>query len=213
MTKTLAFLIFTTVSFFATAQRDFFSKGAFASGVRSSVSFLNQDDIVGFGSGAHIQLGLLDGLMVQVSGDFFTSDLNGAGTKNSTQIGGALVYYPLQNKAFTPTILVGYLQNNTVVVPFSSPFLDRSEEVKKQWNSALQFGAGFNYWITSDFSLSVTGKYVYNFGNQLNYQLEQTGEAYYLNTMPTATFSNAAEARSTLLVTVGLNYVITHLWN
>jgi hypothetical protein len=72
--------------------------GQFALGVRSTTSFFNHGGGLGTGFGGQFRLRFFNFMNSEWFADYFTSDLDGIGTRTDYHIGWSVMFYPTNQK-------------------------------------------------------------------------------------------------------------------
>jgi hypothetical protein len=100
--------------------------------------------------------------------------------------------------------MAGHCFDYARVVPLSTPYLDRSDEVIERWSAAAaQIGLGAHYYLNDRFNLTLDAHYMLHLSKHLEYELVETGNGWYVETQAVDQ-SPAIEGH--LLITTSVNY-------
>jgi len=213
----LTFICVSLLSFAGFAQDDetgptsYVQKGQFSAGMRTTTSLFGHDKIPGLGVGGQMRWQIFDYLNTEWFADWISIDLSGAGTRNNAHIGWSVMFYPKRTGRIIPYAIAGHCFDFAKVTPLSTPYLDRSADVVTRWSSAIQGGLGSHFYLTDRFDLSLSAQYMLHLGNHLDYEVQQTGAGYYLETNHhTGTTEVGLEGH--ILITASMNFKIADLW-
>lgn len=211
--KRAVLIILLSVSsiFYGFGQDNYLEKGEFSLGMRTTTSLFGHDNEPGLGVGGQFRLQILDFMNTEWYADWITIDLGGAGTRNNAHIGWSVLFYPKKFGRFVPYAIAGHCFDYARVIPFSTPVLDRSDDMIKRWSSAVQAGLGMHYYLTERFNLTLAGQYMLHLGEHLNYEVIETSSGNYLDTNPIDD-DHAVGLEGHILITLSLNYRIADLW-
>ena len=185
-------------------------KGQFSAGMRTTTSLFGHDQIPGLGVGGQMRWQFLDYINTEWFADWITIDLNGAGTRNNSHIGWSVMFYPKRTGRVIPYAIAGHCFDYAKVTPVSTTYQDRSADVITRWSSAIQSGLGSHFFITDRFDVSFSAQYMLHLGNHLDYELQETGTGYYLETHDHD--NGVAGLEGHLLLTASMNFKIADLW-
>lgn len=207
----------TCFAFFGFSQEDspsqsLVQKGQFSLGMRQTTSLFGHDNIPGLGVGGQMRWQIFDFMNTEWFADWINIDLDGAGTRNNAHIGWSVLFYPVRSGRIIPYAVAGHCFDYAKVTPFSTPYLDRSNDVVTRWSSAVQAGLGSHFFITDRFDVSVSAQYMLHLGNHLDYEIQNTGNGPYLETHDHTTGSGNTGVEGHVLITASLNYRIADLW-
>lgn len=219
--KKLLLLLFISAGFVATSQEDepsilnYTESGHFQLGMRTTTSVFGHDNLPGLGVGGQFRLQIMDYINTEWFADWITIDLNGAGTRKNAHIGWSVMFYPFNKGRFVPYAIAGHCFDYAEVVPFSTQYVDRSEDVVFRWSSAVQAGLGTHYYLSDRFNLTFSAQYMLHLGEHLDYKLHELSNGeYYLETGH-AHGQDPHEAvgiEGHVLLTASLNYRIADFW-
>lgn len=190
----------------------FLEKGQFSLGMRQTTSLFGHDNVPGMGVGGQMRWQLFDFMNTEWFADWINIDLNGAGTRNNAHIGWSVMFYPIRTGRVIPYALAGHCFDYAQVIPFSTPYLDRSDDIVSRWSSAVQAGLGTHFFITNRFDVSLSAQYMLHLGDHLDYEVQSTGAGSYLVTHQhnSATANTGVEGH--VLISASINYRIADLW-
>jgi len=137
-------------------------------------------------------------------------DLKGAGKRSSAHIGWSVLFYPKKFQKVTPYLMAGHCFDYNQVIPLSTAFVDRTDEVVDRWSSAIQAGIGSHFFLTDRFNISLAVQYMLHLGDHLEYELKPVGEGHYLEMDPDGDHGAGFEGH--VLMTLSVNYRIGDLW-
>lgn len=186
-------------------------QGQFSLGLRTTTSVFGHDPVPGLGVGGQARLQLMKFINTEWFADYITMDLKGAGTRNNAHIGWSVMFYPKELGKFVPYVIAGHCFDYAKVIPLSTPYFDRSDEVISRWSSAVQAGLGTHFFLNERFNLTFSAQYMMHLGNHLDYELQETVDGYYLDTNPTD-HSHDARLEGHILLTASINYRIADFW-
>ena len=205
----LSFLII-CLPFLGYCQNNFNQKGNIELGLRTTSSVFGHDPYKGLGVGGQTRVQLTNYLSTEWFADWITIDLAGAGTRQNSHIGWSVLFYPKKFNKFIPYAIAGHCFDYAKVTPFSTPYIDRSNDIVTRWSSAVQMGLGSHYYLTNNFNLTFSAQYMLHLGKHLEYELVKTNG---VTTLITNQDSHAGERfEGHLLLTLSLNYRIADLW-
>lgn len=190
-------------------ENSFVEKGNVELGLRTTTSLFGRDGITGLGTGGQFRLQFLDMLNTEWFADWITLDLNGAGVRNNAHIGWSVLFYPKKFNRFIPYAIAGHCFDYAKVIPTSTPFIDRSDDIITRWSSAVQMGVGSHYYLTERFNLTLSAQYMLHLGEHLDYAITPLNNGYYLETNH---HSDDARLEGHVLMTFSLNYKLGKLW-
>ena len=188
----------------------YLEKGQFSAGMRTTTSLFGHDNIPGLGVGGQMRWQFFDFMNTEWFADWITIDLDGAGTRNNAHIGWSVMFYPKQFGRFTPYAIAGHCFDYAKVIPLSTPWQDRSDDVVTRWSSAIQAGLGSHFFLSDRFDISLSAQYMLHLGKHLGYEIiNQPDGTKYLDTD-----SHAAGVglEGHILITASLNFRIADLW-
>lgn len=189
--------------------KKYLEKGQVSVGLRTTTSLFGHDNIPGLGVGGQMRWQFLDFLNTEWFADWITIDLDGAGTRYNSHIGWSVMFYPKQFGRFTPYAIAGHCFDYAKVIPLSTAYEDRSDEVVTRWSSAIQMGLGAHYFLNDRFNISLQGQYMLHLGKHLEYEIETTPNGNYLNTNSHA---EGVGLEGHILLTASLNIRLADLW-
>ena len=179
--------------------------------MRQTTSLFGHDKTPGLGVGGQMRWQIFDYLNTEWFADWITIDLNGAGTRNNAHIGWSVMFYPTRKGRVIPYAVAGHCFDFAKITPLSTPYLDRSSDIITRWSSAIQGGLGSHFYITDRFDVSLSAQYMLHLGNHLDYEVQQTGAGYYLET-ENHTGMEEVGLEGHILMTASLNFRIADLW-
>jgi len=183
---------------------DYARPGDFQLGMRTTVSLFGHENSPGFGVGGQWRIQPLKVMNTEWFADWITIDLNGAGTRYNGHIGWSVMFYPKKLNRFIPYIMAGHCFDYAKIVPLSTQYLDRSDEIIERWSSAVQMGLGAHYYLNDRFNLSLAAQYMLHLSKHLDYELTDTGNGFYLETQNVTPGEAGLEGH--FLITTSLNY-------
>ncbi|MCH2235309.1 MAG: hypothetical protein MK078_13745 [Crocinitomicaceae bacterium] len=192
-------------------ENNFNTKGDLEFGLRTSSSLFGRDGIAGLGTGGQFRVQILDKINTEWFADYISLDLNGAGVRNNAHIGWSVLFYPKKFGSLIPYVAAGHCFDYAKVIPNSTSFVDRSDDIITRWSSAVQAGIGSHYYFTPRFNLSFSAQYMMHLGQHLDYDLDELSQGYYLETHDHSGSGEAA-LEGHLLLTFSLNYKLADLW-
>jgi len=207
--KSVFFYLF-LMSSLAFSQKNYAEKGNIELGLRTTTSVFGHDPYNGLGIGGQTRVQITDYLNTEWFADWITIDLAGAGTRENSHIGWSVLFYPKKMGKFIPYAIAGHCFDYARVTPLSTPYLNRTNDVISRWSSAVQMGLGSHYYLTDKFNLTFSAQYMMHLGKQLQYELVESTNGYYLETFPELKADERLESH--LLLTLSLNYKIADLW-
>lgn len=210
--KIVLFLFVGFVAQKTTAQIEatYLDKGHFSLGLRTTTSLFGNDNVPGLGTGGQFRLQLFDRLSTEWFADWITTDLKGAGTRNSAHIGWSVLFYPTSSRAVMPYFIAGHCFDYNRVTPLSTAFNNRSDEQIDRWSSAVQAGVGSHFFLTERFNVSLAAQYMLHLGEHLEYELQPVGNGYFLNMSHSGEHETGFEGH--VLLTLSINYRIGDSW-
>lgn len=216
MKRTILTLIFAAscIPFTGLSQDDevtYMEKGQFSVGMRTTTSLFGHDNIPGLGAGGQMRWQIFDYLNTEWFADWITIDLDGTGTRNNAHIGWSVLFYPKKFGKFIPYAIAGHCFDYARVTPFSTPVIDRSDDVVTRWSSAIQAGLGSHYFLNDRFNLTFSAQYMLHLGEHLDYEVLETSSGNYLDTAPLDTGQDVG-FEGHVLMTLSLNYRIADFW-
>lgn len=191
-------------------KSSYLEKGQFSVGMRTTTSLFGHDNIPGLGVGGQMRWQFFDFMNTEWFADWITIDLDGAGTRNNAHIGWSVMFYPKQFGRFTPYAIAGHCFDYAKVIPLSTPYDDRSDEIVTRWSSAIQMGLGSHFFLSDRFDVSLAAQYMLHLGKHLEYEIEETPSgSKYLNT---DSHTEGVGLEGHILITASLNIRIADLW-
>ena len=193
-----------------TEKKSYLEKGQFSVGMRTTTSLFGHDNIPGLGVGGQMRWQFFDFMNTEWFADWITIDLDGAGTRNNAHIGWSVMFYPKQFGRFTPYAIAGHCFDYAKVIPLSTPYDDRSDDIVTRWSSAVQMGLGSHFFLSDRFDISLAAQYMLHLGKHLEYEIQDTpsGGKY----LSTDDHSGGAGMEGHILITASLNIRIADLW-
>ena len=191
-------------------KKQYLEKGQFSVGMRTTTSLFGHDKIPGLGVGGQMRWQFFDFMNTEWFADWITIDLDGAGTRNNAHIGWSVMFYPRQFGRFTPYAVAGHCFDYAKVIPKSTPWDDRSDEVITRWSSAIQMGLGSHYFLNDRFDISFQAQYMLHLGKHLEYEIEQQPDG--TNYLNTNSHNEGVGLEGHILLTSSLNIRIADLW-
>ncbi len=187
-------------------------KGQFSMGMRQTTSLFGHDNIPGLGVGGQMRWQFFDFINTEWFADWINIDLDGAGTRNNAHIGWSVMFYPIRTGRVIPYAVAGHCFDYAQVIPFSTPYLDRSDDIVTRWSSAVQAGLGSHFFVTDRFDISLSAQYMLHLGDHLDYEVQSTGSGPYLVTHDHTGGSSNTGVEGHVLITASINYRIADLW-
>ena len=191
-------------------KTSYLEKGQFSVGMRTTTSLFGHDNIPGLGVGGQMRWQFFDFMNTEWFADWITIDLDGAGTRNNAHIGWSVMFYPKQFGRFTPYAIAGHCFDYAKVIPLSTPYDDRSDEIVTRWSSAIQMGLGSHFFLSERFDISLAAQYMLHLGKHLEYEIQDMPNGTkYLNTN---SHTEGVGLEGHILITASLNIRIADLW-
>ncbi|MBD3639251.1 MAG: hypothetical protein HUJ25_17980 [Crocinitomicaceae bacterium] len=192
-----------------TEDARYLQKGQVSVGMRTTTSLFGHDNIPGLGVGGQTRWQIFDFMNTEWFADWITLDLKGAGTRNNAHIGWSVMFYPKQFGRITPYVVAGHCFDYAKVIPLSTPYEDRSDEIVTRWSSAIQMGLGSHFFLNDRFDISLQAQYMLHLGKHLDYELNETPSGYYLTT---GTEASGVGMEGHVLITASMNIRLADLW-
>lgn len=190
-------------------DRIFYEKqgGNFSLGMRNTISFFNDGDPKGIGTGigGHFRIQVANRVNTEFYADVFSSNIHNKAHRYDYHIGWSVMYYLIDPKAFerkfTPYVLAGHCFDETVI-KINGP----NGKSGSRFSSEVQGGLGVSYNVTPKFDISMTAQYGFHLGKELDLEEHADG---------TATIETQRNAgwQGHLMISISANYKIFKLWN
>lgn len=210
MIKTL-FLLFCSIlaSYGLNAQTEKESfKKQFSVGIRSTFNLFETDNTFGLGTGVQTRVNWNSFLNTEISADWLKTDLKRAGTKESLNLGGAILIIPKQFKELAPYLIVGYQLKQLNIIPLSTLFLDRSSETINTIENVVNAGIGIDYCLSEKCAINFSIQSSLSLTDDARYGLTEIENGYYLET---DTFAEKESIQKNIMIQLGINYRISKL--
>ncbi len=179
------------------------SSGNFSLGTRNTLSFFNDDGVVGKGIGGQFRLQVNDRINTEWYMDYITSK-NGVYTyRNDYHIGWSVMYYMSKQVYFDrflqPYFIAGHCFDYAKMADQHN-----SQNQAHATSMATQAGLGTHLNITPRLDCSFSGQYMLHFGKEINSTI--ASDAVVISK------SNFSHPDGHLLFTVSFNYKWADLW-
>ena len=181
--------------------------GNFSLGMRNTVSFFNDGDPKGIGTGigGHFRLQITNRVNTEWYADVFTSNIRNIAHRNDYHIGWSVMYYIIDPKSFnrklTPYILAGHCFDvNTVKI--NGP----NGQQASRFSSMVQCGIGTHYNISPRADISFTAQYGFHLGKELEIEENEEGDL-------SIEKHKHAGWQGHLLISISINYKLAKIWN
>jgi hypothetical protein len=181
--------------------------GNFSLGMRNTISFFNDGDPKGIGTGigGHYRLQITNRVNTEWYADVFTSNIRNLAHRSDYHIGWSVMYYVINPKAFsrklTPYVLAGHCFDIT-----SIKINGVNGSKGSRFSSEVQCGIGTHYNITPKVDLSFTTQYGFHLGKELDLEESEEGKL-------SIEKQKNAGWQGHLMISISVNYKIAKIWN
>ncbi len=180
--------------------------GNFSLGMRNTISFFNDGDPKGIGTGigGHYRLQVANRVNTEWYADIFTSSIKKIAHRSDYHIGWSVMYYIIDPRGFerklTPYVLAGHCFDITTI-----KINGANGSKGSRFSSEVQCGIGTHYNITPKVDVSFTAQYGFHLGKELDLEEDEEG-LYKIVTQKNAGWQGH------LMISVSVNYKIVKLW-